>query len=178
MTKTKEQIEAFLAIRKEAAKAINPATAKVRSAYGRAFDPYGVDSELPDELRDCIGWNYFARTPGSKVWVSFDDLPASVVHELTRRIERRDPDGPSPFDDDLPSPNRLVAEIMARDDGEPGYAAAVARSIAAKLGTDAGPGAPAGEGSEVHAGRLGGVCLRLVSNTGRPADVEAGGYDE
>ena len=73
------------------------------------------------------------------MWVSFHDLPKSVVDELWRRLERNDPNGPSPFDDDLPNVNRLVAEIMARDDGEPGYAAAVARGIAAKLATDARP---------------------------------------
>ena len=52
---------------------------------------------------------------------------------------RRKPFGPLSFDDDLPNVNRLVAKIIARNDGEPGYAAAVAGGIAAKLATDARP---------------------------------------
>jgi hypothetical protein len=132
MTIPNKDIEGWLAIRKEAAKAINPATARVTWNWGYVVDPYGILSHISDEER-CIGRNYFARAPLSDMWVLFDDLPKSVVDELRRRLERNDPDGPSPFDDDLPKVNRLVVEIMARNDGEPGYAAAVARSIAAKL---------------------------------------------
>ena len=106
--------------------------------WGEVDDPYGILSEDRDG-GGCIGRNYFARAPGSDVSVSFDDLPESVMDELWRRLERKDPAGPSPFDPDLPDVNRLVVEIMARDDGEPGYAAAVARGIAAKLATNAGP---------------------------------------
>jgi hypothetical protein len=46
-------------------------------------------------------------------------------------------DSLSLFDDDLPNVDRLVAEIMARDSHEAGYAAAVVLGIVAKLATDA-----------------------------------------
>ena len=123
-----EKTKAWLAVRKEAAKTINPATAKVICVYGQVIDPYGIFAPFPEEC-DCIGKNYFARAPGSDTCVSFGDLPQWVVEELWKRIERNDPDGPSLTDPDLPNVDRLVVEIMARDDGEPGYAAAVARGI-------------------------------------------------
>jgi hypothetical protein len=133
MTIPNEDIEAWLAIRKEAAKAINPATALVTWHWGHVLDPYGIFS---DEER-CIGRIYFARAPLSDVWVSFDDLPKSVVDELWKRHKRRGPNSPSPFDDDdlpfddyLPGVNQLVTQIMARDKVEPGYAAAVAHACA------------------------------------------------
>jgi hypothetical protein len=132
MTTLNEETKEFLAIRQEAAEAINPATAKVLWEHGYVTDPYGICSDLSDEEK-CIGRNYFARAPGSDVWVSFHDLPESVVDALWRRIEQNDPDGPSFDDPDLPDVKRLVVEILARDDGEPGYAAEVARGIAAKL---------------------------------------------
>ena len=102
-----EETKAWLAIRKEAAKAINPATAIVTWGYGQIHDPYRIEPDLPVEYQE-IGRNYFARAPLSDVWVSFHDLPTSVVEELWRRPAR----SPSPFDD-LPSVDRLVAEIMA-----------------------------------------------------------------
>jgi hypothetical protein len=54
-----------------------PQTAEVISEYGQTFDPYGIDLELPEELR-CVGRNYFARSPRSDVWVWFRDLPTAV----------------------------------------------------------------------------------------------------
>src|SRR4051812_12192426 len=127
MTTVNEDIEMWVAIREEAAKSINPATAKVIWQYGQIVNPYGLEPN-PDDA-DCIGRNYFARAPGSDVWVSFHDLPESVVDELWKRLERNDPGGPSPSGPDLPNVNRLVTEIMARDAGEAGYAAGVARGI-------------------------------------------------
>jgi len=140
MTIPNEDIEAWLAIRKEAAKAINPATARVTWNWGYVIDPYGILSDISDEEK-CIGRNYFARAPLSDVWVSFEDLPESVGHELWKRLERREPNRPSPFDadDGLPGVNQLVAQVMARDEGEPGYAAAVAHGIGAKLARDSRP---------------------------------------
>ena len=139
VTRTKEEIEAWLAVRKEAAKVIDPATAKVCRVYGHVFDPYGIAWNDPHP-HDWFGGNYFARAPGSNVWVSFSDLPKSVLAELWNRIIK--PNAPAvcvsasaalpafaPFDDGLPNVNLVVAEIMARDTGEPGYAAAVAHGI-------------------------------------------------
>lgn len=128
--------KAWLAKRKEAAKAINPGTAKLFWEYGQVGDPYGVYPNPAGEGQ-CIGRNYFAHAPGSDICVSFHDLPKLVVDELRKRLERNDPDGPSPFDPDLPNVDRMVIEIMARDEGEPGYAAAVARGITTKLAPEA-----------------------------------------
>ena len=138
MTTLDKETEAWLAIRKEAAKAINPATARVFWEHGYIVDPYRILPDLTDEEK-CIGRNYFARAPLSEVYVSFHDLPKSVVDELWKRM--KDPNSPSPFDeiDDLPKVNQLVAEIMVRNNGEPGYAAAVAHGIAAKLAMDTRP---------------------------------------
>jgi hypothetical protein len=49
-------------------------------------DPYGVLDkwELPEEF-DCVGREYFARAPGSDVWVWFGDLPEQTVERLRQR---------------------------------------------------------------------------------------------
>jgi hypothetical protein len=49
------------------------------------MDPYAVDPNLPEEY-DCVGRVYFARSPGSDVWVSFDDLPKDTRERLWKRI--------------------------------------------------------------------------------------------
>src|SRR4051794_30942162 len=73
-----EKTKAWLAIRKDAARDINPATAEICWTYGQVMDPYRI-KQLSAEY-DCVGRNYFARAPGSDVWVSFDDLPESAMH--------------------------------------------------------------------------------------------------
>src|SRR5690349_8366735 len=75
--RTKEQ---WLAVRKDAGLKIDPETAEVFWKYGQVCDPYGL-YDLTDE-GDCIGRNYFARSPGSNVWVWFDDLPDAVRDRL------------------------------------------------------------------------------------------------
>ena len=77
-----EETKAWLAIRKDAAKAIDPATAEIRWQYGEIDDPFGLGAA---EEWSCIGRNYFARAPGSDVWVSFGDLPKWAVDELRKR---------------------------------------------------------------------------------------------
>ena len=66
-------VEQWLAIRKEAALTIDPETAEVMWKHGNTFDPYGVAPDLPAEYV-CIGRLYFARSPGSEIWVFFGDL--------------------------------------------------------------------------------------------------------
>jgi hypothetical protein len=75
----------WLALRKEEALRIDPERVEVLWNYGQTFDPYGIE-DLPEEYQQ-IGRNYFARSPGSSAWVSFYDLPQSVVHRLWARIE-------------------------------------------------------------------------------------------
>jgi len=78
--------EQWLALRKDAALRIDPETAELFWDYGQSFDPYGVEDDLPEEYQQ-IGRNYFARSPGSDVWVSFHDLPKVVRDRLARRAE-------------------------------------------------------------------------------------------
>jgi hypothetical protein len=81
---TDEEREAWLAIRKEAGLKINPETAEVDWNYAYILDPYGIDPDLPEECR-CIGRAYFARAPGSDVWVSFYDLPEATRDALWKK---------------------------------------------------------------------------------------------
>ena len=67
-------IEKWLAIRKAEALKIDPDTAEVGWEYGQTLDPYGVCPDLPEEYQQ-VGREYFARAPGSEVWVHFGDLP-------------------------------------------------------------------------------------------------------
>lgn len=78
-------VHQWLGLRKDAALKIDPATAELTWRHGQVLDPYGVIRDLPDECYQ-IGRNYFARSPGSDVWVSFDDLSHEVVSELWRKI--------------------------------------------------------------------------------------------
>jgi hypothetical protein len=67
-------VEQWLASRKEAGLKINPVTAEVCWIYAQTGDPYGVYPDLPEECRQ-VGRAYFARAPGSDIWVNFGDLP-------------------------------------------------------------------------------------------------------
>jgi hypothetical protein len=82
--KQTEEVEQWLKIRKEAALKIDPQTAKVDWWYGQTLDPYRVHADLPEELRQ-VGREYFARSPGTDVWVWFGDLPEKVRDELWER---------------------------------------------------------------------------------------------
>jgi hypothetical protein len=90
----KKRKQQWLAIRKEAGLKIDPETAEVFWEHGQVPDPYGL-YDLTDE-EYCVGRNYFARAPGSDVWVSFDDLPDAVCDRLWARLKagdfRRDDD--------------------------------------------------------------------------------------
>jgi hypothetical protein len=75
-------VEQWLAIRKEAARQIDPETAEVMWCYVRTGDPYGV-YPLPEEY--CVGRGYFACSPGSDVWISFRDLPKATRDALWKK---------------------------------------------------------------------------------------------
>jgi hypothetical protein len=72
-------VEEWLAIRKEEGLKIDPRTAEVEWTYAQVLDPYGVYPDLPPEC-DCVGRAYFARRPGSDVWVWFGDLVGTGVY--------------------------------------------------------------------------------------------------
>jgi hypothetical protein len=73
-------IEEFLAIRKAAGLNIDPRSAEVTWCYAQTLDPYGI-YELPEECRQ-VGREYFARAPGSDIWVCFHDLPQETSEAL------------------------------------------------------------------------------------------------
>jgi hypothetical protein len=56
----------------------------------QTLDPYGVldEWELPEEFHQ-VGRERFARSPGSDVWVSLDDLPDATPEALWERHSRK-----------------------------------------------------------------------------------------
>jgi hypothetical protein len=79
-----QERDEFLSIRKEAGLKIDPETAEVWWEYGQTLDPYGIDPDLPEEYQQ-VGREYFARSPGSDIWVSFHDLPEETRNALWKR---------------------------------------------------------------------------------------------
>jgi hypothetical protein len=93
-------IEQWLAIRKKAARRIDPETAEVIWCYTWIFDPYGIDPEYPKELMQAEK-HHFARSPGSYVWVWFGDLPELTRTTLEAKFQPRPP-LPGRDDDEFP----------------------------------------------------------------------------
>jgi len=86
----KAEDQRWRAIRKEAGLKIEPETAEVTCSYEQTLDPYGIKDEweLPEEF-DSVGREYFARSPGSEIWVSFDDLPEGVSRRIWEKHRSR-----------------------------------------------------------------------------------------
>jgi hypothetical protein len=80
MSMSKSEIAEFLAVRKAEGLKIDPNTAEVDWEYGQCGDPYGVYDIVGEAAQ--IGRTYFARAPGSSIWVEFGDLPASTRDAL------------------------------------------------------------------------------------------------
>ena len=78
VTITWERFHTFLKI---AGQQIDPATAEVMWEYGLTLDPYGVWENIPEEYQQ-VGREYFARAPGTDVWVNFGDLPEATRDTL------------------------------------------------------------------------------------------------
>ena len=78
---TDDERNAWLASRKEAGLKIDPETAEVEWTYAQTLDPYGVYHDLPEEYWQ-VGREYFARSPGSDVWVWLGDLPDAIRSAL------------------------------------------------------------------------------------------------
>jgi hypothetical protein len=57
---------------------IDPETAEVDCIYAQTLDLYGDLPNLPEEYQQ-VGREYFARSPGSDVWISFCDLPEAAA---------------------------------------------------------------------------------------------------
>ncbi len=75
--------EQWLAIRKEAALKIDPETAEIEWIHALRVDPYGVHPSLAEEY-SCVGREYFARSPGSDIWVWFGELPEATRDALQK----------------------------------------------------------------------------------------------
>jgi hypothetical protein len=78
----------FRAAMKEAELKIDPATAEVIWIYAQTLDPYDIEPDLPEEYQQ-IGREYFARAPGSDVWVLFGDLPEATRKALWAKHSSR-----------------------------------------------------------------------------------------
>ena len=74
-------VEYLNALRKAVGLHIDPETAEVEWTYAQTLDPYGDDPDLPEEYWQ-VGREYFARSPGSDVWICFHDLPKEVREAL------------------------------------------------------------------------------------------------
>jgi hypothetical protein len=93
--------EEWLAIRKEAGRKIDPETAEVDWHYVHSSDPYGIFPEVPKEY-GFFGRHYFARSPGSDIWVLFRDLPDATRDALWKKHKASVafPAGPPPIKDE------------------------------------------------------------------------------
>jgi hypothetical protein len=76
-------IEYLDALRRAVGLQIDPETAEVDWAYRETLDPYGDGIDLPEEFRGHVGREYFARSPGSDIWISFGDLPEATRNALS-----------------------------------------------------------------------------------------------
>jgi hypothetical protein len=72
------------ALRREVGRHIDPETAEVDGVYAEVCNPYGDKLDLPDELQ-CVGRDYFARSPGSKLWIWSGDLPGATADRLWKK---------------------------------------------------------------------------------------------
>jgi hypothetical protein len=72
------------ALRREVGRHIDPETAEADGVYAEVCNPYGDKLDLPDELQ-CVGRDYFARSPGSKLWIWFHDLPGATADRLWKK---------------------------------------------------------------------------------------------
>ncbi len=81
-------LQQWLAIRKEAGLKIDPETAEVEWIYALTLDPYDVYRDVPEEYQQ-VGREYFARSPGSDIWIWFGDLPNPIRDALWKKHKRK-----------------------------------------------------------------------------------------
>jgi hypothetical protein len=113
MTTAAEEAKALLATRKEAGLKIDPETAEVDWHYALTLDPYGIGLDLPEELQQ-VGREYFARSPGSDIWVRFGDLPDSTRKALWRKHSRKPAFPAGLFGPTTPLAQKRIDEARAR----------------------------------------------------------------
>ena len=101
---SEEERNALVAVRREAGLKIDPATREVDWSRERESDPYGIEP-LPDEFN--LSWHGFARSPGSRIWVSFRDLP-DATRKALEETRPREADFPMQWMDRSALMNRRV----------------------------------------------------------------------
>jgi hypothetical protein len=107
-------LKQWLAIRKEAGLKVDPETAEVCWEYAQIADPYGVYPDLPEECQQ-VGRAYFARSPGSDIWVEFGNLPEEARDALW---ERHKSDLAFPAGLELPQQlKELIQQMVSELDG-------------------------------------------------------------
>src|SRR5215831_20384050 len=107
-----QELKEYLSIRKEAGRHIDPATAEVFWTYAQTLDPYGIDPDLPEEYQQ-IGREYFARSPGSEIWVWFGDLPEATRTALWAKCKH--PEMANPIMTFRPAPEiRAAVEAVEK----------------------------------------------------------------
>ena len=84
MSKKKMTAKQWLAIRKEAARKIDPKTAEIFGTYIQTLCPEGTLGELPAEC-DQFAREYFVRRPRSNIWVSIGALPKPTRTALWKK---------------------------------------------------------------------------------------------
>jgi hypothetical protein len=77
----------WLAIQMAEGLKINPETAEVECYYEAKFEHGVYYPRLPEECRG-IGREYFARGPGSDIWISFQNLPKAIRKRLRAKLRR------------------------------------------------------------------------------------------
>src|SRR5882724_9797614 len=84
---TNEEIQSWLASRKEAGLAIDIETCELRHWKAPDADPYGVRSDLPPDIQRVVS-NCFVRSPASNGWINEADLPMEKVWAMCARLDR------------------------------------------------------------------------------------------
>jgi hypothetical protein len=74
-------------LRSFAGQCIDSDTAEVRREYSFFLDPYGVTQHKSQKPMA----HYFARPPGSDIWVAWEDLPYEVEWRLWQKHKQTDP---------------------------------------------------------------------------------------
>ena len=82
-----KETKEWRAVRKAEGLKIDPKAAETFWTYGSTIDPYGAWN-FPDWFEDNVGREYWARNPGSEIWVNFCDLPAATSDALWKRDGR------------------------------------------------------------------------------------------
>lgn len=85
---TEEGLQQYKLYRNEA-RLIDPETAEIKSENVRYEDPYRLFLDFPKD--EILTWQYFARAPGSDVWVAWQDLPQEVEFALWLKHRETDP---------------------------------------------------------------------------------------